>query len=139
VLVVRALQPLIWHKKDKEIYRVVTISFHPGHEHVRYYPDYSADPDDIQEAWFGDVEFMYPTGLKDKHGKEIYEGAIVQYKDYSNGAYLMGKQPMTKDVIKWKAEYCGYKLKGKGYTFKGSDVEVIGNIFENPELLEEAK
>lgn len=87
-----------------------------------------------------DAELMQYTGLKDKNGKEIYEGDIVQTcENY-------------KQVVVWHNN--GYKLK---FTFSGvyrgdrytetkylelGDTssrrwgdEVLGNIYENPELL----
>lgn len=75
------------------------------------------------------------TGLHDKNGKEIYEGDIVEYEDYSNGLYLFKEQPKAKGVIKINDLLSEIYLKGLG-TFEGNKVEVIGNIYENPELLE---
>ncbi|KMP32185.1 hypothetical protein TU52_18670 [Bacillus cereus] len=81
-------------------------------------------------------EIMQYTGLKDKNGKEIYEGDVVEHKDYSAGAIIFGgNQPTLKSVIQWKDYYNGYHLAGLGNSFKGEEVEVIGNIYENPELI----
>ena len=85
---------------------------------------------------YTDYEIMQYTGLKDKNGKKIYEGDIVKYKDFSNGAYLFREQPLTKDVVTWNKDTCGYKVKHMGLTFKAETYEIIGNIYENPELLE---
>jgi len=65
------------------------------------------------------------TGLKDKNGKEIYEGDIC--KQYSYGHYLF----KGMKVIKWSH---GNKHLGWNIT-NGSAYEVIGNIYSNPELL----
>ena len=84
-----------------------------------------------------EINLMQSTGLKDKNGKEIFEGDVVDYKG-------------RKAIIKWHGSYASFI-----YRFvdelqeRASDwdplflacyhFEVIGNIYENPELLEDCK
>ena len=76
---------------------------------------------------------MQYTGLKDKNGKEIYEGDIL-HSDKSELEHVY--------IIEWsnKDDYCGFVTVSKKYglrTFLNKDFknsEVIGNIYENPEL-----
>lgn len=80
-----------------------------------------------------DVALMQYTGLKDKNGVEICEGDIV--------AYTFGRIPQTPSPIIWSEEEVGFALQNDGYetTFDGNvkNLEVIGNIYENPELIKE--
>ena len=76
---------------------------------------------------------MQYTGLKDKNGKEIYEGDIVIYtdKDLDNTPCVIvfaGSSFSTECVVS--------KSLGDMYGF---DLEIIGNKFENPELLTQTK
>jgi uncharacterized phage protein (TIGR01671 family) len=72
------------------------------------------------------LELMQFTGLKDKNGKEIYEGDIVLEKEYLYDVSFGKIFDPDRDEYTY------------GY-FDYTDGEVIGNIHENPELLKENK
>ena len=80
-----------------------------------------------------DMQF---TGLKDKNGVEIYGGDIVNHNGIGVG------------YIDYNDKHAAYKIVFKGTTRKWlidmiereiREIEVIGNIYENPELLEQSK
>jgi len=76
-----------------------------------------------------DVEFLLFTGLKDKNGKEVYEGDICEYHN-GRGVYV--------GVVKYIQEYSAFRIEFNDGTWTDlAFVEVIGNIYENPELLEQ--
>ena len=69
------------------------------------------------------------TGLKDKNGKEIYEGDIVQ--DGKGGKCRVG----WTDSEAHFGLYVGKQMELTDFIWmRGEDLEVIGNIHENPEL-----
>lgn len=85
--------------------------------------------------WFKEVVLMQSTGLKDMNGVEVFQGDIVRC---SRGC---------PHEVFWLKEYAGMYVGGmpawylsglsEGYAWTGEE-EIIGNIYENPELLEEA-
>lgn len=85
--------------------------------------------------WKECLEVMQFTGLRDKNGKEIYEGDYVEgFLSFEGGRLI------TAGEIIWNDEFAGFALKNEGGEtllhnhFRDSFV-VLGNIYENPELL----
>jgi uncharacterized phage protein (TIGR01671 family) len=69
------------------------------------------------------------TGLKDKNGKDIYAGDIVRC-DGGDIGLLITDEIGASFCIEWGSGYCAYLA-----FFKLAELEIIGNKFENPELL----
>ena len=80
------------------------------------------------------------TGLHDKHGKRIWEGDIVRYAERRlGGEYVSVVHPVTFDEGGFCAHHYflnNWLRNGLGGNTKLEDIEVIGNIHDNQELLE---
>lgn len=80
------------------------------------------------ESFFDDVIIEQFTGLKDKNGKKIFEGDIL-------------REGNDNFSVLWYENMCGFSLKHDHQTIqypgwnRGKQMEIIGNIHENPELL----
>lgn len=134
-----------WDKVEKILCQVSLINFEKGCFLTGNSPTPGEYQDDcwvegIKEGHFVDFEnikLMQYTGLKDRNGKEIYEGDIVKFND-------------KVGLIKYEIRACQYwiLINGDKYYYRpltadsgydsglfNQNLEIIGNIFENPELL----
>jgi len=89
----------------------------------------------LQEEYKDRLKIMQYTGLRDKNGREVYEGDIVRFKDWWDeemvGEVRYSEKDMAFTIVNdfWD----GFPI------MYADDLEVIGNIYENPELLKEAE
>lgn len=100
---------------------------------------------DFDESHLEDVNLMQATGIKDKNGVEIFEGDIV--KRYKNPILKAEQEYEIETVMQRDASFVlvqevgeNVKTMSFGTQFSRSDLlEVIGNIYETPELLRKIK
>lgn len=123
-----------WHEKTKEMLKVITIDFRKKEANTINPSQYKGTRYSYDSFGVGGIiVLMQLTGLKDKNGKEIFEGDIVKFGSldkigtiiFYNGCFII--------------EDLRFEHENKLYTCDDGDpdtfVEVIGNIYENPELL----
>lgn len=99
--------------------------------------------EEIFGVYLHEVELMQYTGLKDQHGKEIYEGDIVAFED-SDGGYEYPDVAVNTGIVEYgelrfyftnriAVEMDDFYIKDG----RCDDIEVIGNVYENQELIQE--
>ena len=115
-----------WHIGKKKMYTPVCVMFCPNE--LREYRIFEASD---RELLGNDKHFhvMQFTGLKDANGEDIYEGDILV--DDTEG--------LTYDFVEWSDEWAGWTT-GNWYGSKelaenARHHEVVGNVYQNPELL----
>lgn len=105
----------VWDKTSKEMVNINRIDIGDGSCTPTIFGDVFYD-------YWNDVELMQYTGYKDNNGKEIYEGDIIETDEYwIDNRYFLKKEIQVIDDIR----KCN-KLR---------PCIIIGNIYENPDLL----
>lgn len=119
-----------WDKEKRYMYdvRLLYQSGDVGVIEIR--TDDGITPYESEEVLYKDtIELMQFTGLKDKNGKEIYEGDIL-------GWIKTGNNKLQVQPVWYSNDDCAFMLGKRGYlTAVALPFEVIGNIYENSELI----
>ena len=128
--------PRAWLKKEKRMVEVQSIHF--ADKEIEFDSIY----DNKEKCWvwsncasFADIILMQSTGEHDKNGVEIYAGDEIW-------GYLNESRLLTRGIVVWDDKLLMYGNKNQaGITplHKISNIEVIGNDLENPELMGETK
>ena len=92
--------------------------------------DLTQEPDNLGFSHF-DVDIQQYTGLKDKNGVEIYEGDVLS--GWIQSHWHSGEDKF-EEVVKYDEKTASYNFPA--IEVRHGDLRVIGNIYENPELLE---
>ena len=129
-----------WDKETRKMYIVLSISFDV--ESVTMWSGIEGEAEIARD--FKDVELMDYTGLKDKNGKEIYEGDIIKYTEEDEDSAFGGTETDTvevrwiDDIGQYRAVFASGRRVELHFILQLPTIresEIIGNIYENPELL----
>ena len=119
-----------WLKKEKKMVSIIGIDF--NYEYIRYTEDDNLFNSDYKVAEFKDIELLQFTGLKDNGGQELYEADVIKFNDGVDDIY---------GLISYDDEDGTYRVSYENVTEHLSnmagDFEIVGNIFENPDLHEQ--
>ena len=123
-----------WDKKKKEMTGIFDLGSAQGFNGDYTFSNACIGPIDVDAYIKGRYIIMQYTGLKDDDGKEIYEGDIIRCEfwacdcvvEWGDGGFIL-REGETTNVL-------GYELE---ISTDGFYYNVIGNIYENPKLLEE--
>ena len=121
----REIECRAWLKGERKMVEVKTIHF--GTRKIMY--GYSAGSQNYGNAscGFDDCEIMQFTGLKDKNGAKIYEGDVVEFDEKEWGCKYY-------EEVKWDYELLDLRKSD----YKQWCV-VVGNVYDNPELIKESE
>ena len=131
----------VWDKRIEKMGEVTELGFSKVRHHLvkyRYINERGKVVDEqshFDKGFTNGLDIMQYTGLKDKNGNEIYEGDIIRTT-----------YPDCTAVVVWEEDtvrYIGYTIESERKIIyvdmvdrnDKPAVEIIGNIYENPELL----
>lgn len=119
-----------WLKKENKMVSIIGIDL--NYQYIRYTDDGNLFKDDYKIAEFKDIELLQFTGAKDKAGQELYEADVIKFNDGIDDIY---------GLISYDDEDATYRVSYENITEHLSDLEedfeIVGNIFENPDLHEQ--
>lgn len=127
----------VWVNKIKTIFEpddIININYEEKEIFTQdiYFVDGLPDSRCLHRYDFDEIEPMQSTGLKDKNGKEIFEGDVVKM------AKDVYSEPTYYEVVRHRGG--AYRLDSKQHGcelwIRHADCVVVGNIYENKELLD---
>ena len=127
----------VWLKKPKAIIKaddILAIDYENEEIMTQkvYFDSGLPDDRDLEHYDFDEIEFMQSTDMVDRDGKIIFEGDIVKM------AKDVYSEPIYYEIVRHRGG--AYRLESKQHGcelwLRHTDCEIVGNIYENKELLD---
>ena len=119
-----------WLKKENKMVSIIGIDL--NYQYIRYSDDGNLFKDDYKIAEFKDIELLQFTGAKSKAGQEVYEADVIKFNNGIDDIYGLISYD-DEDAV-----YCvSYENVIEHLSNMAGDFEIVGNIFENPDLHEQ--
>jgi uncharacterized phage protein (TIGR01671 family) len=131
-----------WNAVDEKMYKVLQIIFpFDGGDGFVYYEKFLSNGERrvvMQKLSDDDIILLQYTGLKDSDRKEIYEGDVVEHWQYNDEKM---KEIIVVENLQDFLKFVGVREREYGEDWSNGEeyIKVLGNIYENPELLKEVK
>lgn len=127
-----------WWSACTRMVKVIFIDFEKQDSDIEYIGDATEYPI-ARRSKLSELVLMQFTGLKDKNGKEIYEGDVVKDRDAKIAYVTFLLQEMGFVLVYEKYDTrLGHRNTRSEYN-QDLNLKVVGNIYENSELLEAEK
>jgi uncharacterized phage protein (TIGR01671 family) len=118
-----------WHKIENKMYAVSALHFNSDkktfNKRTLATVELIADPfslSTLKSVDANEVELMQYTGLEDKNGKKMYEGDVIEHEFFGRSEIYFAEGRATFET-------------GHMRMWSVRESQVIGNVYENPELL----
>lgn len=120
-----------YHKELKMMFEVLAIDFFNKAVTVKF------DKEHYRIYSFDDIILMQSTGTKDINGNDIFESDIIRHADFYSNSETVDKVYFKDGSFMYNVVVNKYNYDVPiGKILENSIVEVIGNVYQTPDLLE---
>jgi uncharacterized phage protein (TIGR01671 family) len=129
----REIKFRVWDRKKRQMCT-------PNGIYVQFNPAGTIYVKDMNENYLGcerEFDIMQYTGFVDERCNEIYEGDIVRVITDKKG--VIGEVVYIPEETAFCVKAKGFEIFPLGFLNNWFEIEILGNIYQNPELLEEGK
>lgn len=129
----REIKFRIWDEEEHKMERALAVDWFFKTAITSANPATNSHPRGVSFRDKDEILMQY-TGLQDRNGREIYEGDIIEFLENESG------ETWTAKIVFENLAFKALDVEDGGYEYDFddlTDIEVIGNIYKNPELLKD--